>query len=62
MIIDAKAPEKPAGVVVDTGTGRRIPFVRKYDTETGEYEAIEATADGKNYRLDKNGKASVIKG
>lgn len=62
MILDAKAPEKPAGIVVDTGTGKRIPFVRKFDTDTGEYEAFCPTADGKDILLDEHWKPILLKG
>lgn len=37
-----------AGILVDLGTGRRIPFAVWFDTETGDYEAHEATADGRS--------------
>lgn len=40
MILDARAPDKPAGVLIDTGTNRRIPYARRANFDTGEYEAL----------------------
>lgn len=45
MIIDAKSGIR--GVLVDATTGRRIPFARYANLETGEWEAFQATLDGK---------------
>lgn len=62
---DASVPRnkrgKPEGVVIDTGTGKRIPFVRWCDLETGEYEAIRATADGQDYALTEDARLSIIR-
>lgn len=44
MILDAKCGKR--GVLVDGETGKRIPFARWANTETGEYEAFAATPDG----------------
>lgn len=41
-----------AGVVIDHGTGQRIPFVRWYDSDTGEYEAIRVASNGVDYACD----------
>lgn len=54
MLLDARTPEKPAGILIDKGTGRRIPFARTVDFDKGTYEALQATADGKDYLCDDN--------
>jgi hypothetical protein len=48
MILHAKAPEKPAGILIDSGTGKRIPFGITVDLSTGEYEHYAASPDGKS--------------
>lgn len=63
MILHAKQPEKPRGVLVDKGTGRRIPFARSCNMETGEYEAFQPTADGTDIIVDaQDRKPIVVKG
>ena len=44
MILDSNSGLR--GKVIDETTGLRIPFVIWCNTETGEYEALEATPDG----------------
>lgn len=62
MRLDARSPNKPAGVLVDRGTGKRIPFARWFDDETGEYEALQATADGKDILCEEDGSPIVVRG
>lgn len=45
MIIDARSGVR--GVLIDAATGKRIPFARWANLDTGEYEALAATPDGK---------------
>ena len=61
MIVDARETRSP-GVVIDTGTGKRIPFVRKADFETGEYEALAVAPNGVDYLADEDGKVVVVRG
>lgn len=42
----------PAGVLVDQGTGKRIPFPRKVDMETGEVEYLVPAANGVDVLID----------
>jgi hypothetical protein len=49
--IDAKSGLR--GVLVEADTGRRIPFARKADLDTGEWEAWAATPDGKSVALPR---------
>ena len=60
MIVHHKSGCK--GVLVDRGTGRRIPFATWFDAETGEYEAIRATPDGRHYAVDENENAVLYRG
>ena len=46
MILDAKSGLR--GILVNAETGQRIPFARWANTETGEWEALAATPDGKS--------------
>lgn len=62
MILDARQPERPAGVLYDHGTGKRVPFARKVDFETGEYEAIVPSPDGQNYSCDEDGSLRIVRG
>lgn len=45
MIIDARSGLR--GVLVNADTSARIPFARWANLETGEYEALAATPDGR---------------
>jgi hypothetical protein len=49
------------GVLIDRGTGRRIPLARWYDPETGEYEAF-AEGPGGTVRLDDKGQPVIVRG
>lgn len=54
MIIDCLKPGAQRGTVYDDGLGRRIPFVRWANLDTGEYVALEeehdGSASGRQYR------------
>ncbi len=54
MIFDCLKPGAQRGTFYDVGTGRRIPYVRWANTDTGEYialrEEIDGTASGVKYR------------
>lgn len=52
MILDARMPEKPAGVLIDHGTGRRIPFARTVDFSTGEYTYLCPAPNGVDILVD----------
>lgn len=54
MRLSHDSPGRPGGIVVDRGTGKRIPFVRWFDAETGEYEAFQPTADGLHYWCEED--------
>lgn len=45
MIIDAKSGAR--GVLVNADTGCRVPFAKWANLETGEWEALAATPDGR---------------
>lgn len=51
MMIDA-SKTKLAGVLIDTGTGKRIPFARRFDPETGEYEHFVPAPNGVDILVD----------
>lgn len=61
-MIDARSPLKPGGVLLDHGTGKRIPFARCFDPETGTYEAFAPAPNGKDILCDDDDKPIVIKG
>src|SRR5262249_16120959 len=42
--------------------GKRIPFARKVDFETGKWEALLPTPDGKNVVTDEHNKVVVLTG
>lgn len=50
--VPKNAQMKPAGVLIDTGTGKRIPFAVWADMETGEYEALTPAPNGVDYHCD----------
>jgi len=60
MILDSKSGIR--GVLVDESTGQRIAFARKANLETGEWEAWQATPDGKEIWHDADGKPVLLKG
>lgn len=62
MLLDANAPARPAGVLVDHGTGKRIPYARKANLETGEYEAFVLAPNGTDILCDENRQPIVRKG
>ncbi len=62
MILDARSKEKPAGVLVDLGTGLRIPFARKVDFERGTYEHLVPAPNGVDVLVDEYGKPLVRQG
>lgn len=62
MILDARAPEKPGGVLVDRGTGKAIRFARKFDTATGEWEAFQVAPDGESILCTEDHTPIVIRG
>jgi hypothetical protein len=49
VIIDASKIPVEKAVIVDTGTGQRIPFVYKADFTTGEYWAWKSANEGRDY-------------
>ncbi len=58
--LDCNDPKAPKDVVVvDEGTGKRVPFVTKLDTATGDYEALAPAPNGVDVLSD--GKGGVIK-
>lgn len=57
MLIDSRKPigntgQRPSGVVIDHGTGKRIPFVIWCDFATGDYEAHVPAANGVDVMVD----------
>lgn len=62
MLLDARAPEKPGGVLVDHGTGKAIRFARKFDTDTGQWEAFAVAPDGESILCTEDHKPIVIRG
>jgi len=62
MQLDARQPEKPAGILIDHGTGRRIPFARWFDSQTGQFEAFVMASNGVDIACDENYRPLVIKG
>ena len=60
MIFDSK-DKNLAGVLVDRGTGQRIPFARWFDTDTGDYEAYD-TPDGRDILRDELGVPQTKRG
>ena len=71
MILDAKSPTnapvpvnskgRPAGVLVDLGTMKRIPFPRKVDMETGEVEYLVPAANGVDVLVDPYTRAPYVR-
>ena len=61
MLLDARQPEKPAGVLIDTGTGKRIPFARKVDYDTGDYEYLAPAPNGTDIMVDPYTRAPVVR-
>lgn len=62
MILEATQKEQPAGILIDTGTNKRIPFARKANFDTGEYEAFAVAPDGESILADEQWKPVIIKG
>lgn len=61
MILDAQTPQKPAGVVFDHGTGKRIPFVIRCDFATGDYEAHVPAPNGMDVIVDPYTRRPVVR-
>lgn len=71
MLLDAKKPTSapvptnkqghPAGVLVDTGTMKRIPFPRKVDMATGEVEYLVPAANGVDVLVDPYTRAPYVR-
>lgn len=71
MLLDAKKPTDapvpvnskglPAGVLVDLGTMKRIPFPRKVDMDTGEVEYLVPTANGTDVLVDPYTRAPYVR-
>lgn len=71
MILDAKLPTDapvptnskgmPAGVLVDLGTNKRIPFPRKANMETGEVEYLVPAANGTDILVDPYTRAPYVR-
>lgn len=53
---------KPAGVLVDGGTNRRIPFAIKADLSSGYYEYLVPAPDGRNVLVDELARPIVRQG
>ncbi len=62
MILDARAPEKPAGILIDTGTNRRIPYARTVDFDNNTYEALATAPNGIDYLCDERMQLVILKG
>jgi hypothetical protein len=60
--VTATDKDRPSGVLMDTGTGKRIPFAFEFDTDTGEYQAFKPSPDGNDILIDDNRKPIIIKG
>lgn len=50
-----------AGILIDRGTGRRIPLARWFDEETGEWEAFAEAPNGA-VRCDEQGRPILRRG
>lgn len=59
MRVDARSGA--AGVLIDQGTGQRIPLARWFDDETGEWEAFVPAPNGA-VRLDDDGRPLLRRG
>ena len=71
MLLDANKPTdapvptdskcRPAGVLVDLGTGKRIPFPRKVDMATGDVEYLVPAANGVDVLVDPYTRAPYVR-
>lgn len=61
MILDARSPEKPAGVLIDTGTGKRIPFARNVNFVTGEYEYLAPAPNGVDILVEPYSRRPIVR-
>lgn len=60
MRLEHKQADAPRNVViVDGATQQRIPMVQRIDTDTGEYEALLPSPDGRNAVVDVTTKQLV---
>lgn len=50
--VPVNSKRRPAGVLVDQGTGKRIPFPRVVDTENGYVEYLVPAANGVDVLID----------
>lgn len=62
MLLDARQPEKPSGILVDHGTGKRIFKPRRVDFSSGEYEAFAAAPNGKDILVGDDDRPVVVRG
>jgi hypothetical protein len=51
-----------AGVLIDRGTGRRIPFAVWFDPETGDYEHFQPAANGVDMACDEDWNPIRVRG
>jgi hypothetical protein len=62
VILDSRKQKSLAGVVIDTGTNRRIPKVIWFDVTTGDYEQHLVAPNGHDVLMDEWGKPIVRRG
>ncbi len=62
MLLQATQKEKPAGVLIDRGTGKRIPLAFKADMDTGEWEAHVPAPNGTDIQADELHRPMTCKG
>ena len=62
MILDSRKQKSLSGVVIDTGTGRRIPKVIWFDSTTGDYEYHVPAPNGHDVLIDEYGAVVVRRG
>ena len=62
MILDSREQKTVPSVVIDTGTGKRIPKVVWFDSLTGEYEYLVLAPNGHDMLMDEYGKTISRRG
>ena len=61
MLLPVNKKGLPAGVLIDHGNGRRIPFARRVNFATGEYEHLVPSPDGHDVMIDPITRKTLVR-
>jgi hypothetical protein len=62
MILDSRKQKDTSGVVIDTGTGKRVPKVIWFDVTTGDYECHVPAPNGHDVLMDEFAQPIIRRG